>query len=342
MKAVIIAGGLGTRMRPLTHTTPKPILPICNKPFLLHQIELLKKHGITEVILCLQHLSDSIKQIVAQEEKKIGVKVHYAMEDEPLGTAGAIKNAEQYFNDDPLIVCNGDVLTDLDISALLANHKEKNAEVSITVTEVEDPTAFGLIISDENGYIQKFLEKPTREEALSYGINRYFINAGTYVINPDVFAGVPTGRKVSIERETFPGLLENNYKLCAFKSDAYWLDLGTPEKYLKAHKDALEGRVNIVGEGDRKGAVIIESGAEVADSAALEGFISIGTNASIDAGSRISDSVILDNVIIGKNTKISKAIIGNNCIIEDDVTIAPGTVLGDNERVTGVPVRGNS
>ncbi|MFH1429089.1 MAG: NDP-sugar synthase [Candidatus Margulisiibacteriota bacterium] len=338
MKAVIIAGGFGTRMRPLTYTTPKPILPICNKPFLLHQIELLKKHGITEVILCLQYLSESIKQIIEQEEKKIGLKVHYTMEDEPLGTAGAIKNAEQYFDDDPLIVCNGDILTDLDITALLANHREKQAEVSIAVTEVEDPTAFGLIISDEDGYIQKFLEKPTLEEASSHGIDRYFINAGTYVINPHVFTEVPTGRAVSIERETFPGLLKNNYKLCAFQGDAYWLDLGTPAKYLQAHQDILLDKVRINGEGVRDGSIISGSGTILNSSINITGFISLGSNVEVGDDSFIEDSVVLDNVIIGKKTKITSAIIGNNCIIEDGAVVPPGTVLGDNERITRVPV----
>ena len=181
MKAVIIAGGLGTRLRPLTYNIPKPIVPVANVALVLHQIEWLKKFGICEIILNLHYLSDDIKKLVKLEEKELGCKIYFSLEEDPLGTAGAVKNAEKYFDKDPLIVLNGDVITGLHLGKLIDFHKKNKATATLALTQVQDPTPFGLVLTDEKGRVREFVEKPAwiRLE----GIKEFFINAGTYILD---------------------------------------------------------------------------------------------------------------------------------------------------------------
>ena len=325
-------------MLPLTLTIPKPILPVCNVPFLVLQLQHLQRHGINDVILCLQYLPDSVTAVVNAAAKKMGIRVEYALETVPLGTAGAIKNAEGFFDDAPLMVCNGDVLTDLNLTEMIRVHQERNAQLSIAVTPVADPSAYGLILSDADGRIQQFLEKPGREEISAHHLHEFFINAGTYIINRELFAEIPTGRPVSIERETFPFLLRQGYRLNAFKEKAYWLDMGTPRNYLQAHEDMLTGKV---GEGAliaRRGAtkpspfsetILCGENTQVMNPAGLKGFVSIGNDVQIGEETVIEDSVILDGTTIGKHVKITHSIVGRHCRILDFTTLEAG-VLGDN------------
>ena len=327
-KAIILVGGFGTRMRPLTLTIPKPILPICNKPFLVHQIMHLKAHGVTEVILCMQYLPEVMQEVLAKED--LGIKIHYVLEDTPLGTAGAIRNADKYIGDEQVIVCNGDVLTDFDITAMWTNHNNKKADVSIATTPVEDPTAFGLVISDTAGRIQEFLEKPKTIAEARLKSAEFYINAGTYILNPEVVFSIPANQKVSIERETFPNLLKAGRRLEAFASAAYWLDLGTPEKYLQAHGDLLSGKFKVVTQHSAE--YSLKSNIENT-SVIIKGFACFGENVQFGAECIVENSVILNDVTIGNNVHISGAIIGNNCEIRNNFTISSGTVLGDFSKI---------
>ncbi|MBI6546438.1 MAG: nucleotidyltransferase family protein, partial [Cyanobacteria bacterium NC_groundwater_1444_Ag_S-0.65um_54_12] len=239
MKAIIIAGGEGTRLRPLTYFTPKPLLPLCGKPIIEHQIELCRRHGLREIIVNLHYLADELEQRL-QDGSQLGVRIWYSRERTPLGTAGAVKLAYPYFADDLVVVFNGDVLTDLDLTALLEFHKQQGASATLTVTEVADPTPFGLVLCDAHGKISGFLEKPSRQEALARTA-RFFINAGTYVLHPSIFEDIPPDTNWSFERQVFPSLLKNQVSCYAFHSSAYWLDVGSPAAYLKAHHDLLDG-----------------------------------------------------------------------------------------------------
>jgi len=342
MKAVIIAGGLGTRLRPLTYNRPKPIVSVANKPFVLHQIELLKKYGITEIILNLHYLPKAMEMILG-DGRDLGVKIYYSIEKNPLGTAGAVKNAEKYFDDGPMIVFNGDILTNIDIAHLVSFHKKKKAKITIALTEVEDPTPYGLVITDEAGRVEKFLEKPSWESVTTKNIN-----AGIYVIDPSVFNDVPKGKPYSFERELFPKLLANGERVFAIVSDSYWLDIGSPKKYMQAHKDILSGEAFVNIEGRHiKGNIIIDQSAMISPSAKLKGPLMVGKNAQVLDKARIShfsvlgekvvvgegayveDCIILRNSKIGKDVKLKNCIIGENCIIDDDVEMIYGVVLAD-------------
>lgn len=343
MIAIIIAGGLGTRLRPLTYNRPKPVIPLVNKPFVIHQIELLKKYGINEVILNLHYLSDSIKLIFGNGQD-LGVKIDYSIEESPLGTAGAVKNAQKYFKgEDIIIVFNGDVLTDINISDIINFHKKNGAQATITLTRVEDPTHYGLVMTDENARVRKFLEKPSWEH-----VTTNTINAGIYILNASIFNDVPANSVYSFERDLFPKLLAEDKKVFGYISDAYWLDIGSPEKYLKAHKDILTGEilVNINGEknpnniwidknsnisSDAKlnGPIILGKNVQIYSHAKINPLTVIGDSVRINEGASVENSVLLRNSIIGKDVKLHSCIIGENCIIEDYAEIGEGVVLAD-------------
>jgi NDP-sugar pyrophosphorylase family protein len=329
MQAIILAGGFGTRMRPLTLATPKPILPIGNIPFLVRQINHLKQHGVDEVIICLQYLPEQIQQVISREIPDI--TVHYALEDTPLGTAGALKNAEEYFGNQPIVVCNGDILTDLDLSLMLEQHRAKQAEATIATTRVSDPTAFGLVISDSSTtYISQFLEKPaTVQEALKW-TKIFYINAGTYMIEPEVLKSIPAGRAISIERETFPGLLAEGHNLTAFSSDAYWLDLGTPDKYLRAHQDLLTGQLDLPTRGDELAAGILAGqGCKIGNNFQAQGFVCLGDNVSLGDNCQLEDVVILSDTQLGANCTLRSSVVGSHVTLNTNCQLNAGSVIGD-------------
>ncbi len=244
MKAVIIAGGLGTRLRPLTYNTPKPIVPVANRPFIVHQIELLRQHGIEEIILNLHYLSDNIKKIL-DEGREWGVKIRYSIESHPLGTAGAVKNAEEFFKEEPFIlVFNGDILTDINLTEIIEFHKARKACATLTLTRVEDPTTYGLVLCDQNSRVKEFIEKPSWERV--EGLERKNINAGIYILDPKIFKDVPANSPVMFENYVFPRLLAGGEEVYGFESEAYWIDIGNPAKYQMAHEAILRGEVTLV------------------------------------------------------------------------------------------------
>ncbi|HTY13628.1 MAG TPA: NDP-sugar synthase [Candidatus Omnitrophota bacterium] len=348
MKAVIIAGGLGTRLRPLTYNTPKPIVPVLNRPFIVHQVELLKQHGVDEIILNLHYLSDNIREIL-DDGKEWGVKICYSIEEKPLGTAGAVKNAEEYFKDEELIVVfNGDILTDANISEIIKLHRSKKARATLTLTPVDDPTSYGLVLCDEKGRVQQFLEKPSWERV--EGMARKNINAGIYILDPKIFRSLPSNEPVTFERQVFPDLLEKGEPVYGFESDAYWIDIGNPEKYRLAHQAALRGDVTLVriigrrekggiwigdrAEIDRSAKVygpsVIGSGVKIGGGAVLREYAVVGDKVEIGANSMIENTIIWNGCRIGANVKLNDCILGFNCVIEDGVSILKGGVIADN------------
>lgn len=325
MKAIVLAGGEGTRLRPLTWTTPKPLLPIVNRPFLEHQLSWLAGHGVTEVVLSLGYRSDAF---AGRSFSDLPLQV--AAEPEPLGTAGAIRFAAEAGGvTNRFLVCNGDVLTDLDVSALVRFHEEREAEATIALTRVDDPSAFGVVPTDEDGRVLRFVEKPPPGEAPTD-----WINAGTYVLEPSVLDDIPTGRAVSIERETFPGLLSRKGKLYALPSPAYWLDIGTPANYLEANADRLE----------RSGAgSLIGPGAVVAPGAAVDGSV-LGAGAVVEAGAKVLRSVLFDGARIGAGAEVTDSVVAAGAVVEAGAAVSgvsivgPGAVVPPGERLAGARV----
>lgn len=339
MKGLILAGGRGARLRPLTLNTPKPIVPVANRPFLLYQIDLMKSAEIDEIILSLSYQPRKIEDLL-KGGADFGVLIRYAIESNPLGTAGAFKNAEEWI-EEPTVVFNGDVLTSLNLNAVIQAHREKQAIATIVLTPVEDPTAYGLVESDETGRISRFLEKPGMDEITSNNIN-----AGTYVLEPDVFAHIPNDRPFSFERELFPALLEQGLPVYAFVSDCYWIDIGTPDKYLEVHRDIVEGRyrspeipatmldTSALPEGiSVDGKSLIGEGTTVREGARVESSV-IGPNCTIDSGAQVVDSVIWSNNTIDNGARVTGSILGRGCYVGRSAILKPGTVLGGKSSIT--------
>ncbi|MEX2223519.1 MAG: nucleotidyltransferase family protein, partial [Candidatus Rokuibacteriota bacterium] len=236
ISAVILAGGQGTRLRPLTLATPKPVVPLLNVPFIAYQLALLRQHGVTDVVLSCSYMVDEIRHIMGDGAAH-GVRLRYAVETEPLGTAGGVRNAVDLVRG-LVMVLNGDILADLDLSAMRRFHAERRARATLYLTRVADPTLYGLVELETDGRIRSFVEKPSRE-----GVTADTINAGVYLLDRDVITAIPTGRAVSIERETFPGLLRDGVPFFGWVSTSYWLDIGSPAKYRQGQLDLLAGKV---------------------------------------------------------------------------------------------------
>ena len=330
MKAIILIGGLGTRLRPLTCNIPKPLLPVMNKPFLLYQIELLKKHGIKDIILCMAYLPAEFKKFLGNGSK-YGVKISYAIEKVPLGTGGAIKNAEKYV-DSPVIIFNGDVLTDVNLTELIKYHKEKKSKATITLVRVHDPSHYGLVETQPDGQILRFLEKPSLNE-----ITCDTINAGIYIFDPEIFHEIPAGTVYSVERGLFPKLLDMETPFYSYIYSGYWIDIGTTDKYLKVHQDLMSSmKRNIIGinsKVDRSskitGRLILGSRSGIGSYSKISGCVCVGNNVKIGKECQLIDSIILDGSIIGDCCRIEKSLIGRNCIVEGNVQMKNGCAIGD-------------
>lgn len=330
MRAVIIAGGSGTRLRPLTYNTPKPMVPLFDKPFLQYQIELLREHGITEIVINLHYLSEAIRNTLG-DGSQLGVKLFYSFEDKALGTAGAVKNAEEFFTDEPVLVFNGDILTDLDLSAVLETHRATRARATLTLIRVDDPTAFGLVVLDE-GRVARFLEKPTMDEARNLGVDT--VNAGIYVLEPDVFRYVPKNEAYSFERGLFPLLLQLDERISGHVTDSYWLDIGNPLKYMQAHIDILQKRVKVSLPGSelRPGLWVGED-AHIADSADIRGPVYLGNRARIHKKARLQEYTVLSSdVVVDDRANLDRAMVGAGTAIGEEARLQ-GCLVGRNCRI---------
>ena len=345
MKAIVLVGGEGTRLRPLTYSTPKPLLPIANQPFLERQLLALADHGVDEVVLSMGYLPDAFHAHFADElgeDTFRGMRLRYAVEEVPLGTAGAIRFAADGINE-RFVVCNGDVLTGLDLTAMVEFHDACGAEVTIALTRVDDPSAFGVVPTAPDGAVIAFVEKPSPGSAPSD-----WINAGTYVIEPPFLDRIPPRLSVSVERETFPRLLEQSGRLFGFKTDAYWLDIGTPEKYLEAHLDALRGKVgrpptpgarelsaDIWTQGDatiEPGATVLAPallgpGAHVQSGARVRASV-LGAGAIVEQGAVLETAVLHDEARISHDSKIDHTVVGRNTVVKPDVMLTEYTIVG--------------
>ena len=322
MKALILAGGEGTRLRPLTYTTPKSLLPICNRPFLEHQLRLMRDHGITEAMLLTGYLAEAFPPFVERMAAE-GITLEVVRETSPLGTAGPVRAVLDRL-DGTTIVFNGDVLTDLDLTALIASHRSRGAAVTLTLKRVDDAGPYGLVPLDSDGRVEAFLEKPPPEVARKGGL----INAGTYVLEPRVLADVPDGEMWSFERQVFPSLVERGEPVFGFASEAYWLDIGTPERYLQAHWDVLAGVSAASPLGQRVGDLLL------AEDAIAEGggLAVLGRGARIDPGATVERSVLLEGAVIESGAEVLDAVLGAQAVVSDGARCV-GTMVAAGARV---------
>lgn len=306
MKAVILSGGFGTRMRPLTHTTPKPLLPILNKPLIDHIIEQLPEN-VDEIVMAANYKIDMLREYFEDEEPDI--PVHIVDEPEPLGTGGAVKNVEEYL-DDTFFVINSDIISSLDMKGFQGFFESKEGIGAISSWEVDNPSEFGVMALGEENRIRKFQEKPNPWEAFSN-----YINAGHYILEPEVLDMIPSGKKVSIEREIFPKLIDKG--LYGYPFEGYWIDCGRPSSFFDATEILLNemGRKNLVS--DRS---VYEG--------ELEGYVTIGVDCTI-GDSVIRDSILLDGVEIDDGCVVENSILGYDVIIEDDVMVKD-SIISDN------------
>jgi len=346
MKAILLAGGKGTRLRPLTIHTPKPIVPIFNRPFLHYQLDLLKQvPEIDEVILSLNYQPRRIEEIFG-DGADTGLGIRYVVEPAPLGTAGAVRYAGQSLRES-VVVFNGDVLTQVDLAAVIALHRERRAQATIVLTPVENPSAYGLVETDAAGNIRRFLEKPNADE-----ITCDTINAGIYILEPDTFERIPKDQPWSIERSFFPSLIERGETFMAYVYRGYWIDIGTPDKYMQVHRDIMDGHYRSAPFAAAPSTAWIAPDARIEEGAIVEGPCFIDEGVVVKAGARIGPySVIgkqchieehatIEHSIVWANTRISqeaivrRSIIARHCHIGRSALVENGVVLGDKSVVT--------
>jgi mannose-1-phosphate guanylyltransferase/phosphomannomutase len=328
VKAVVMAGGEGTRLRPMTASQPKPMLPVVNKPIMEHVLRLLRKHGFDETVVTVQFLASMVRNYFGDGED-FGMTLQYATEDTPLGTAGSVKNAEDALRDEPILVISGDALTDIDLTEMVKFHRDNNALVTVGLTRVPDPLEFGIVIVDDDGRIQRFLEKPTWGQVFSDTVN-----TGIYVMEPEVLAEVPVGEVVDWSHDVFPRLLERGAPLYGWVADGYWEDVGSHESYLKAQADVLAGRVNAEIDGfEVSPGVWVAEGAEVDPDAVLTGPLAIGDYAKIEAGAQLREfTVVGSNVVVKEGAFLHRAVVHNNVYVGIGATLR-GCVIGKNTDV---------
>jgi mannose-1-phosphate guanylyltransferase/phosphomannomutase len=326
-----MAGGEGTRLRPMTANQPKPMLPVVNRPIMEHVLRLLRQHGFEETVVTVQFLASIVRNYFGDGDD-FGMRLQYATEETPLGTAGSVKNAQDALRDEPFLVISGDALTDIDLSQLVAFHKDKGALVTVALTRVPDPLEFGIIIADEDGRIQRFLEKPTWGQVFSDTVN-----TGIYVMQPEVLDEVPPGEPVDWSGDVFPRLLERGAPLFGWVAEGYyWEDVGTHESYLKAQADVLSRRVraDIDGFEVSPGVWVAES-AEVDPDAVLSGPVCVGDYAKVEAGAQLREyTVVGSNVIVKEGAFLHRAVVHNNVYVGRGVTLR-GCVIGKKTDVMG-------
>jgi mannose-1-phosphate guanylyltransferase len=337
LKAVILVGGLGTRLRPLTDSCPKPIVPVLNRPFLEHTLAHLQQFGVKDIVLAMSYLPDAIREYFGDGER-CGVRLVYSLEKEPLGTAGAVKNAAAYL-DRPFIVLNGDnVFLEMNLDEAYAFHREKKAKATIFLTWVKNPGAFGVVETDGHHKVKRFVEKPPPGEATTN-----WINAGGYILEPEVLEYIPGDRHYMFEKGVFPHLLEAGEPVYGYPYRGYWLDMGTLEQYLSLNFDLLLAKVSsplIPGrDGIRLDAdaeihpsavisapVVIGRGSRIGSGVTITGPVSIGRGCLLEKGARLESSVLWDNVRVGSGAGLKNCIVSSDNIIEEGRQIADRVV----------------
>lgn len=349
MQAILLVGGEGTRLRPLTLKRLKSTVPMANRRFLEYPLAYLKQHGVREVVLSVCHKPEWLRKEFGNG-RALGMKIHYAVERRPLGTAGAIKNAERFLRSrEPVAVLNGDILTQLDLTRMLALHRRQAAVLTLGLTWVDDPSAYGLVLTGRSGQVKRFLEKPGPEE-----ITQNWINAGVYIFNRELFDLIPAGVNVSAERKLFPDLLKQAAPVWGYSSREYWIDIGTPAKYLQAHVDILEGRMlhRPLGKpGKRDSRVWRDHACRIHPGARVLGPVTLGNNCRleaecqvgelavlgpqvrVDSGAFVQRSVIWEKVRVGEGARVEGCVVGARSRIGRHAVLRPGTVLGEGSVV---------
>jgi mannose-1-phosphate guanylyltransferase len=337
MQALILAGGEGTRLRPLTSTVPKPVVPLVDRPFIGFMLDWLRGHGVDDVVMSCGFMASGVRNVLG-DGSAYGIRLRYVEEPRPLGTGGAIKFAESLL-DKRFFVLNGDVLTDIDLSAQLAQHERTGARATLALIAVDDPSAYGLVRTAPDGAVREFVEKPSPDQ-----IDTHLINAGAYVLDRSVLESFPADRNVSIEREVFPALVGDG--LYAFEASGYWLDIGTPERYLQGTFDILEATVQtsistqleasnvLIGEGAQVdgrvvGPALIGPNVQIAAGAVVAGRAVLGRDVRVGADAHIERSVVLDGATIGAHCSLSGCIVGPGVVLGERCQIRDGVVLGE-------------
>lgn len=354
MKAVIMAGGEGSRLRPLTSNTPKPMLPVANTPMMEHIVRLCRRHGIDEIVVTVQYLASVIRNYFGAGTD-FDVDLHYAVEDQPLGTAGSVGNARERL-DETFLVISGDALTDIDLDAVLATHRASGSIATIVLYRAPNPLEFGIVITREDGSIERFLEKPTWGQVFSD-----LVNTGIYVLEPEIFDYIPEGGVVDFSQDVFPALLADGRTITSHVAEGYWEDVGTIEAYMRAQRDVLDGNVDVAIDGfELSPGVWVGEDVEIDRSATVAGPAVIGGNTRIGPGARIGAYTVLgDNVLVGPDTEIDRSTVFDNAVLggqvsvrsaicgkgvdcRDGVTVEPDAVIGDGSFVGRRAVIGQS
>ena len=351
-QAVILAGGQGTRLRPLTLARAKPVVPLLNRPFLAYQLALLRDHGVTDVILACSYRVDDVREALGHAEH-LGVHLRYVIETEPLGTGGGVRNAVDLMRG-TVFVLNGDVLTDADLTVMRRFHQANGSRATIFLVPVADPRAYGLVETDAAGRLLRFREKPTADEPITTNM----INAGIYLVDAELLRRMPAGRAVSIEREFFPQLIAEGVPSFGFTTPAYWRDIGSPSAYRAAQMDLLDGRVRttlmppgerhdgawlesaVCGSTDRiTGPAVVGDGVEIGRGARVGPRAVLGSGCRIGAGAHVENAVLWEGVCVGEGARLTNCVvatdahIGAHAEIGADVVLEPGAVVADRARL---------
>ncbi len=342
MRAVIMAGGAGTRLRPLTSNQPKPMVPLANRPLMEHIVLLCKRHGIDDLVVTVQFLASLVRQYFGNGED-VGVQLTYATEDTPLGTAGSVKNAEGALLDAPFLVVSGDALTDIDLGTVTRFHADTGALVTVVLSRQPNPLEYGIVEADQDGRIERFLEKPGWGEVFSDTVN-----TGIYILDPEIFSYIPEGQPFDFSRDLFPILLEKGAPMFGYVADGYWTDVGTVDAYMKAHQAVLDGEVSIeipgteiadrvwaaegaiIDPGARiEGPLLLGEHAKVEAGAHVREYSVIGNNAVVKEGAFLQRAVVHDNAYVGPGASLRGCIIGRNADVRRGARIDEGVVIGD-------------
>ncbi len=345
MKAVIMAGGQGTRLRPLTSNQPKPMIQVANVPCMEHAVNLLQRTGITSILATLAYMPDAIRGYFG-DGSAYGVSMEYSVEEEPLGTAGSVKYVEDRLGS-RFIVVSGDALTDVDLGAVISFHEEKDAEVTLVLKKVDDPSEFGIVVTDEDGRVQRFLEKPDEDEVFSYTAN-----TGIYVVEPEVLGVIPEGQEYDWSKEVFPKLLEEGRPVYGYAMEGYWEDIGNIGQYMDAQRAVLDGEVQGIvppGEPLREGVyvgrgaefeedalvapVVIGEGAKISSGARVGPHTVLGANVTIGAGASVARSTVAEGARIGDGAELDGALVGRSCEVGARARLREGSALGDEVEV---------
>jgi mannose-1-phosphate guanylyltransferase len=337
MKAVILAGGEGTRLHPLTCNTPKVMVPILNKPFLEYLILYLKEHSVRDIILTTSYLPDRIQSYFGDGAES-GVHLTYLIEEQPLGTAGAVKNAEAFL-DEPFFVINGDIVTGIDLTTMMSRHRKTKPKVSLALTPVDNPTIYGVVETDAEGMVKRFVEKPSWQE-----VTTNMINAGIYIVEPEVLSYIPPSTPSMFEHYLFPLLLRKGEPILSYPSATYWIDIGTPEKYLKVHHDLLLNKApslsiycaqissnsRIHPSAQIEGPVLIGEGCVIAQGAQVKGPTVLGPRCQVGEDAVIEGAILWQESEVGKKAILKNCIVSSRCYIQEGSQVLDNCVLGDN------------